>query len=381
MRLNKYILLAFASIICAVVLWYSNVLVSDMQREETKRMEIWAEATKLLASSASTDLSESDMIELLLQIIQENSTIPVVVVDENDSIVSMRNVTINDSIASKEEIAREVSAIIGEGSRIDIVLDDGAEQHLYYANSYTINRLAYFPLIQLGLVALFLLFAYVVFRHARKLEQDKVWIGLARETAHQLGTPISALSGWIELLRSGDIDPNIVANEIGNDTERLKAIADRFSKIGSLPEMHEVPIITTIQSTIDYLRSRIPSSVELKILCADDKISPMHNPILMGWTIENLCRNAVDAMDGKGIITVDVSKNKNRTIIDVIDTGKGMSYKTARNIFQAGFTTKMRGWGIGLALAKRIVEKYHRGHIFVYQTEIGVGTIIRIILK
>lgn len=379
MKLNKYILIAFASIILATILWYTNLIAKDLQTEETKRMQLLAEATKMLAS---TEISESETIDLLLEIVQGNTTIPVVVTDNDDNIIMMRNIVGNDSTASEETKKQAAAYIIENGIRIDLNIDKGYQQHFYYSDSHTLRMLSYYPLIQIGLVTLFIIFGYTVIVRARRQEQDKVWIGLARETAHQLGTPITAIAGWTELLRTEELDNQTVATEIDKDNDRLKAIADRFSKIGSEPAMISEPIIDAINNTINYLATRIPSTVSIKLQnsCTDDTTT-YHNKTLIEWTIENICRNAVDAMNGKGEIVITLKNDTENTIIDIADNGKGMTKSTARRIFKAGFTTKKRGWGIGLALAKRIVEKYHKGKIFVRSTAPGVGTTIRITLK
>ncbi|MBP5366077.1 MAG: HAMP domain-containing histidine kinase [Bacteroidales bacterium] len=379
MKLNKYILIAFASIILATILWYTNLIAKDLQTEETKRMQLLAEATKMLAS---TEISESETIDLLLKIVQGNTTIPVVVTDNDDNIIMMRNIVGNDSTASEETKRQAAAYIIENGIRIDLNIDKGYQQHFYYSDSHTLRMLSYYPLIQIGLVTLFIIFGYTVIVRARRQEQDKVWIGLARETAHQLGTPITAIAGWTELLRTEELDNQTVATEIDKDNDRLKAIADRFSKIGSEPAMISEPIIDAINNTINYLATRIPSTVSIKLQnsCTDDTTT-YHNKTLIEWTIENICRNAVDAMNGKGEIVITLKNDTENTIIDIADNGKGMTKSTARRIFKAGFTTKKRGWGIGLALAKRIVEKYHKGKIFVRSTAPGVGTTIRITLK
>ena len=229
------------------------------------------------------------------------------------------------------------------------------------------------------MVIIFCLLAFFIFSQIKRAEQDKVWIGLALETAHQLGTPITALSGWTELMRTADIDMPTAANEIEHDTIRLKSIADRFSKIGSTPELEMIPIVPTIKHSVDYLKTRLPENISISISANNDIRTP-HNPTLLEWAIENLCRNSADAIEGSGKIDISIHQHKARAIIDVADTGKGMSRKAARHIFEAGYTTKERGWGIGLALTKRIVCEYHKGKIYVANTEIGKGTTIRMVI-
>ena len=378
--INKILLVGFASVVVAVALWYTNGLVADLQNEETKRMEHWADATKLLASS---DMSEYEIIDYLLKIVHQNTTIPIIVTDGDDNILQVRNLAPNDSLLTTDEINKIFLRMKSEARMIDVPLEDGQSQRLYYSNSHIINRLSFFPLIQIALVAMFVIFAYVVFSRARRSEQDKVWIGLARETAHQLGTPITALIGWSDILEADEtIDRQMVAREMQNDISRLRSVADRFSKIGSNPEMQSAPIADAARKTVDYLLPRIPSRISIEV---DDTqgytLSPKHNATLIGWAMENLCRNAVDATEGEGRITISIVPDGKNTAIDITDSGKGMTKSAARHIFDAGYTTKKRGWGIGLTLARRIVKQYHRGRIFVRRTEPRHGTTIRIVLR
>lgn len=372
------ILVAIAVALFLLVLGFVNWIVGDMGREEEHKMKLWAKATQLVVEESPNN---NEMFDLLLQIIQGNTTIPVIMTDDNDNILSVRNLTTDGSILSPNEMRNRLNDIRNTGHCIDIPISDNTSQHLYYAESNTIRRLSYLPLVEIALVTLFGLFAYMVLGQLKRAEQDKVWIGLARETAHQLGTPLTALSAWTELLRSGDIDATTAADEINHDTERLRSIAERFSKIGSEPELNNTSLIDTINNVVTYLETRLPKNITL---CTSfdnaDKLIIKHNPTLLGWAIENICRNAADAIEGNGTISIKVYSNDKQTIIEVHDTGRGMSRSTARHIFDAGFTTKQRGWGIGLALTKRIVNEYHKGNISVAQTEVGVGTTIRIVI-
>lgn len=365
-------LLALISIVlCIAVLWFVNWTVNKLSKEEQNKMELWAKATKLIAKQS---YSENETTDLLLQIIQSNTTIPIIVTNKNDSILLIRNCSVD-----QHEIPTLLSTFRSDGHCINIPISENEEQHLYYAESNTIKQLSHLPLIEIAVVVLLGLFAYLVFNQIKRADQDKVWIGLARETAHQLGTPITALSGWTDLLRSGDIDTQTAANEIDNDINRLKSIATRFSKIGSQPELKTSSLNNTINNVISYLQSRLPNNITIRTNLIDD-ICINHNPILLGWTIENLCKNSADAISGSGEIVISTYYKKNNAIIDVTDNGKGMSQSTIRKIFRTGFTTKQRGWGIGLALSKRIICEYHKGKIFVASSEIGEGTTIRIIL-
>lgn len=377
-RVNKIVLVALAGAVFAFVMWYSHGLVRDMQSEETKKMQLWADATQMLAS---VSFGESDVIEFLLRNVQQNTTIPVIVVDSVDNILLARNISLVDSLTPPNVLLRRLKTLKESGMSIEIPLDDGSSQYLYYSDSHIIRRLSYFPIVQMALVVLFVFFAYLVFSRARRSEQDKVWAGLARETAHQLGTPISALMGWTEILKSGGMPPEAVANEIVSDVDRLNRIADRFSKIGSQPEMSNDPIVEVVESVAGYLRHRVPSRVSIEVDAENGRhLAPLHNKTLMAWVVENLCRNAIDAIQGEGRIEIRLFADGKNTIIEVADNGKGMSRSTMRRVFNTGFTTKQRGWGIGLTLAQRIVEQYHSGIIFVKNSELGVGTTMRVVL-
>ncbi len=376
----RLILLAAAAVICVVVLAYANLIISEMQREELKRVNIWADATRLLAQD---EPSENDVLLMLLGIVQDNTSIPVLVTDADDNVLFFRNLTSRDSLLTSDDVERHFARLKSSGYCIDIELENGEMQHMYYDNSHIVRLLAYYPFVQIALVALFAAVAYVIFSRQKKLEQNKLWIGLARETAHQLGTPITALLGWRDLLKTDGIDSVFVSNEIGRDVERLQSIADRFSKIGSQPEMSSTPLAPELEGVINYLQTRVDKRISLALAKADDyNPAPPHNATLLGWAVENICRNAVDAMPEGGLITLRLSPvgRRGRVAIDIEDCGRGMTKSQARNIFSAGYTTKRRGWGIGLTLAKRIVEQYHRGRLTVRSTEQNVGTTMRIVI-
>ncbi len=363
-------------VLCGTFLWIVDLMVKNIGKEEMQKMELWANATNLIAQQ---QLDENQIVDFLLQIIQSNTTIPVIVTNCNDSILTIRNIDIDAEQLSTSEASKLIQKFKAEGRLIDIPITQGEVQHLYYSESGTLKLLSYMPAIEMFLVLIFCLLAYIVFSQIKRAEQDKVWIGLARETAHQLGTPITALSGWTELMRSADIDMLTAATEIAHDTERLKSIAARFSKIGSKPKLELRSINETIAPVVAYLQTRLPKNISISI-SANGVISTFHNPTLLGWAVENLCRNSADAIEGSGKIDISIYKQDAHTLIDVTDTGKGMTRVTARHIFEAGYTTKERGWGIGLTLVKRIVCEYHKGKIYVADTEIGRGTTIRIVI-
>lgn len=376
----KIILVAAAVIIAVVSLVVSNSLVGELAHEERNKMEIWAEAMRSLnTADAETDLA------LVLKVINENNTIPVIVTDAKGEVQTFRNVkldgnTLADSINCAKIISRRLA---DEGKVIRIALGENARDgyiNVCYDDSVMLRRLAAYPYIQLGVVMLFVVVAIFALLTSKKAEQNKVWVGLSKETAHQLGTPISSLMAWTEILKENYPDDELIP-EMDKDVKRLELIADRFSKIGSLPEPVETSLNSVMQHVIDYMQRRTSSKVEFIKEFPDHTINVKINASLFEWVIENLCKNAVDAMEGCGTITIRIKENPDKVIIEVSDTGKGIRKKDLRNVFKPGFTTKKRGWGLGLSLAKRIVEEYHKGRIFVKYSEPGKGTTFRIELK
>ena len=371
-RIGKYIFFAVAVILVGGSLWVSNNLVRKLEQEERNKMEIWAAATSELATM-TTDAN----IELILSIIQSNTTIPVMVVDDSDEIIHYSNVKIN-STDTVSFLSRKLASFKDRGSSIAIELGDGETQTLYYEDSILLRQLSYYPYIQLLVMILFAVIAYVGLVSVKRAEQNKVWVGLSKETAHQLGTPISSLMAWVELLKiSEGVDQTIVA-DMDKDVKRLSVIAERFSKIGSVPDKELVYINELLVDTCDYMSTRISNKVKLTLHMPDDAEGAMLCRSLVEWVIENLCKNAVDAMGGEGRIDVTLTSGRKYIYIDVADTGKGIARKDFENIFKPGYTTKKRGWGLGLTLAKRIISEYHSGQIYVKESEVGVGTIFRI---
>lgn len=371
-RIGKYIFFAVAVILVGGSLWVSNNLVRKLEQEERNKMEIWASATSELATMTS-----DANIELILSIIQSNTTIPVIVVDENDEIIHYSNVKINvaDTVGF---LSRKMVELKENGSAIAIELGDGERQMLYYEDSILLRQLSYFPYIQLLVMIVFAVIAYIGLISVKRAEQNKVLVGLSKETAHQLGTPISSLMAWVELLKINDgVDQAIVA-DMDKDVKRLSIIAERFSKIGSVPDKELVYVNELLADTCDYMSTRISNKVKLNLHMPDDAEGAMLCRSLVEWVVENLCKNAVDAMGGEGRIDVTLTTGRKYLYIDVTDTGKGIARKDFENIFKPGYTTKSRGWGLGLTLAKRIVCEYHSGQIYVKDSELGVGTTFRI---
>jgi len=377
----KIALVVAAVVIAVASLLVSHYLVNDLSREERERMETWAQALRTLnQADENTDLS------LVLKVLQGNNTIPVIVTDPDGRLMDFRNVPIKakteaDSTTYLENLGSRYYAH-GHYIRINLSQRDSTDYQLVcYDESLMLKRLAQYPYWQLGVVLLFFLIAIFALLSSKRAEQNKVWVGLSKETAHQLGTPISSLMAWVEILKETHPDDELIP-EIDKDVKRLQLVADRFSKIGSLPEPTETSLKEVVDHVVDYMDRRTSKTIEMVKEFPAGDIRVSLNQQLFEWVIENLCKNAVDAMGGQqGRITIRVDESETRAIVEVSDTGKGIPKKDVGNVFRPGFTTKKRGWGLGLSLAKRIVEEYHDGHIFVKQSEVGKGTTFRIELK
>lgn len=375
-QIFKWLLFFMAIGIGAFILFYSNSLASKLKDEEYKKMQLWSEATKVLASSEST---EESAIGVVLDVIAQNTTIPVILCDTLNNILFHRNIVDNDR-PDTTVIHAIFNNMLASGNRIEIDLGNNEWQYLYYTDSSMIKQLSRFPYMQMSLVTAFVLLAYFVFSGARRAEQNRVWAGMAKETAHQLGTPTSSLMGWVDYLKMKEISPDITA-EMSKDLARLQNVADRFSKIGSKPDIEPMEIYPMIENLTKYLARRQSGKVMITI-------NPQSNPalvadismVLFEWAIENIIKNALDAIEGEGKVEVRLHREHGQALIDISDNGKGMRRNQSRHIFDAGFTTKKRGWGLGLTLTKRIISEYHKGKIFVKESEIGKGTTIRIML-
>ena len=379
-RQVKIILVVAAIAIAVVSLVASNILTKDLARQERTKMEVWAEAMRALSQAdENTDLA------LVLKVLNDNNTIPVVVLDNDENVTDFRNVVINaknykDSLLYVSAMAKRLK---NNKQNIRIQLSDASNEYIdvCYDDSLMLKRLALYPYVQLGVVMLFVVVAIFALLTSKRAEQNKVWVGLSKETAHQLGTPISSLMAWTTILKETYPDDDLLP-EMDKDVKRLQLIADRFSKIGSLPEAVPVSLSEVLDHVIDYMDRRTSKTIQLKKVFPADDIIIRLNASLFEWVIENLCKNAVDAMGGEsGTITLRVETVGERVIVEVSDTGKGIKKKDMCNVFRPGFTTKSRGWGLGLSLAKRIVEEYHNGKIFVKSSELGKGTTFRIELK
>ena len=374
-RRIKVILVITAVIIAVASLYISHRLVKDLSMEERLRMEVWAEAMRAFSTA-----DENMDLNLVLKVLNANNTIPVIVADTAGNIQTYRNIDIpaKDSVAY---LNAELESFKEGGSVIRMDLSSGADYiDVYYKDSLMLMRLSVYPYVQLGVVLIFVLVAIFALLSSKKAEQNKVWVGLSKETAHQLGTPISSLMAWTELLRNEYPSDNLIPC-MAEDVARLQMIANRFSKIGSAPEMEKVDLRILLKEVTEYMARRTSDKVKIQTKLPSDSVIILLNSSLFGWVIENLCKNAIDAMNGVGQIIITVTDSTNRWYIDVEDTGKGIIKSKHQTIFTPGYTTKKRGWGLGLSLARRIVEEYHSGRIYVKQSELNKGTVFRIELK
>ena len=377
-RIWKFALVGVSLVLVAVFLYISNIFVKDLARQERERMEIWADATRELTTNEEGD------IDFLMRIIEANHNIPVLLVDEEGNILSHRNFRLPEPIdtldptaltaANEAYLQKKLASLRQSSNSIEIKIDDETTQQLYYEDSTVLRRLAYYPYIQLAVLLIFIAIAHFTLTTVKKAEQNKVWVGLSKETAHQLGTPISSLMAWTQLLEGMGVEREVV-DDMDKDVKRLSIIADRFSKIGSMPDKELTFINEAGKQSLTYMSTRIPKRVRLTIHTLDEEnCGVMLCQSLFEWVMENLTKNAVDAMDGEGAIDVVVTSDDQRAFITVRDTGKGIARKNFKNVFNPGFTTKKRGWGLGLTLVKRIIEEYHAGRIYIKESELGKGT-------
>ncbi len=400
-RLNSNILSIGITLLLVIVVVVSSLvtrhIVDQFEQEEQKKIELWAEATRQFILA-----DENDNIDLLLQVLEGNTTIPVYMVDTNYNLLLSRNV--QEPKRNVEQFyIKKINELRATQEPIEVRISDNIMQYIYYEASSTLQWLSYFPYIQLivmlalaGLTAISLLMV-------QRSEQNSLWVGLSKETAHQLGTPISSLNAWNELLKA-QYPKDTLLPQMDEDIRRLQMIAERFSKIGSQPKLENCEVLPVVQSAMDYMRARTSNKIEYKLLCDEvisgqgDKARALLCAPLFEWVIENLCKNAIDAMDGKGEITIEIKRlgdksqkistdfskptqAKGKIYIDITDTGKGIDRRHFKRIFQPGYTSKKRGWGLGLSLGKRIIEDYHRGELFVKQSQPGIGTTFRIVLR
>ncbi len=374
--------LVMSVVVVALFLFYSDSLVKDLGRQERARMQVWADATREIVS-VGTDGGSTDVMDFLLSIIEGNTNIPVLLTDEGGNILMHRNFNLPEPVDSaapffisernQQYLERKLRDLSDTPNIIEIDMGPAGRQRLYYEDSRLLRALNFYPYIQVLVLLAFVLIVYYAVSSTKRAEQNKVWVGLSKETAHQLGTPISSLMAWMELLESLGVDPDTVA-EMNKDVRRLSTIASRFSKIGSRPSMEDADLADVARGAAEYMGARISRQITLTVNTLTGPLPVRISAPLVEWVMENLIKNAVDAMEGSGSITVDIRASRGRGVIDITDTGKGMSKSVRKNIFSPGFTTKKRGWGLGLTLARRIVEEYHGGEIYVRRSEPGVGT-------
>ena len=384
----KLVLFVAAILIGTSSMLYTNSLIKVLSEQEQKKSALWAEAQNSLikiamssdnAQDTLTQKTLNEIYNFLLKILASNETVPVILTDENDGIVN--SINLDSAKLGRPGYLEDQLAIMKEQYKPIVSEADGTVQYIYHKNSIILTQLFYYPFVQLGVIFLFILVSYLVFSTSRKAEQNRVWVGMSKETAHQLGTPISSLIAWVELLRLKEKDKAIVA-EVEKDVKRLETITERFSKIGSTPVLTPVNIIPVLNNSINYIRTRVSDKIVFSLNFKEirELIVPI-NVALFEWVIENLCKNAVDAINGNGSINVSITDHIQVVYIDIKDSGKGISKSKYKTVFQPGYTTKKRGWGLGLSLTKRIVEIYHKGKIFVKSSEVNSGTTFRIVLK
>ncbi len=385
-RRAKILFLLFATIISMSSLLYTHWLTDQMAGEERKKVELWAEATKELidagieVSSPEMEQLNTNYLNFLSLVASQNTTIPIIIVEKDGSFNIDANIKYSEG-RREEVLTRELKKMKENVEPIPIELSENNVQLLYYSESSILRNLRYYPFIELFVIMVFILVAYFAFSATQRAEQNQVWVGMSKETAHQLGTPISSLMAWIEILKLQDIDENLI-KEFENDIERLERITERFSKIGSKPELFTLNLVEVLNSTISYLKTRSSNRIVFKTSFAEnDVVETPLNAALFSWVIENICKNAIDAMGNNGTISIQLREKDNQIYIDITDTGKGVPKSQFKTIFQPGFSTKKRGWGLGLSLAKRIIENYHSGKIFIKWSELGKGTTFRIVFS
>lgn len=371
----KYLLIAFAALIAVGSLYVSNALTSELKKEELNKMQVWAEAMRSLNSADdNTDLN------LVLAVLSGNEIIPVVVLDSKGAINNSRNIEIPVGQDSLTVLMTRVAQMRADDHIIRIDTGDEEYFEVCYDDSVLLQQLSYYPYVQLLVVLLFFLVCFVAILSSKRAEQNRVWVGLSKETAHQLGTPISSLMAWTEVLKEKYPGDELLP-EMEHDVARLQRVAERFSKIGSKPEATAEDIIDIVERAVEYVKRRSPAQVKYDVVFPKRPLLVRMNAPLIEWVMENVCKNAVDAMNGAGQITITVSQDNDRAFVDITDTGKGIAKSCHKRIFEPGYTTKKRGWGLGLSLAKRIMQQYHKGRIFVKNSAPGKGTTFRLELK
>lgn len=371
----KYLLIAMAGCIAVASLVVSNSLVNELKREEQTKMETWASA---MSSLINAEVNED--VSLELGIISSNKTIPVVLIDNAGTIIQHNNIEFPQGCDSLSILMARVSAMRESGRMMPVVIGNDEVQYACYDDSLILTKLHYYPYAQLAVALLFFIICFVAILSSKRAEQNRVWVGLSKETAHQLGTPISSLMAWTEVLKEKYPADDLIP-VMEHDVERLRRVAERFSKIGSKPEPVAEDVVTVVENAVEYVKHRSPAKVQYVVDYPRRPITVRMNVHLIEWVIENLCKNAIDAMNGEGVITISVSHDDDKAYIEVADTGRGIAKSNRKRVFEPGYTTKARGWGLGLSLVKRIMEEYHKGRVFVKNSVPGKGTTFRLELK
>lgn len=370
---KTYLVLAAMAIV-ATSLYYTNQLAHKLAEEETKKVEQLGNSLKALATATN-----NDEVTFAQTFVSQNTTIPLIITDDAGNIYDTKNIDSSKVKDAHKHLLKKLEEF--RQMHPPIVVDYGIGQnHIYYGESYLLTQLRYYPYVQMAIIALFLMVVLIALSAAHRSLQNQVWVGLSKETAHQLGTPLSSMEAWIELLQEKEGNEDAVA-EMRKDLDRLKLVADRFSKVGSAPQLEEDDLLLRVRGMVAYMEKRAPSKVRFSLESNDDEVPANICGPLFDWVLENLMRNALDAMDGTGSIDIKITNHPHVVWIDVCDTGKGIPKHLIKKIFSPGFTTKKRGWGLGLSLSRRIIEKYHHGSLFVKQSEVGKGTVFRIIIR
>lgn len=371
----KYLLIAVAALIAVASLLVSNSLVEELKREEQVKMQTWASA---MSSLINAEVNED--VSLELGIISSNKTIPVILTDKAGTIVQHNNILFPQGCDSLSVLMARVSAMREADRMMPVVIGNDEVQYACYDDSMILTKLAYYPYVQLVVVLLFFIICFVAILSSKRAEQNRVWVGLSKETAHQLGTPISSLMAWTEILKDKYPTDELLP-VMEHDVERLRRVAERFSKIGSKPEPVAEDIVAVVENAVEYVKHRSPAKVQYVVNYPKRPITVRMNVHLIEWVIENLCKNAIDAMNGEGVITISVTHDEDWAFVEVADTGKGIAKSNRKRVFEPGYTTKARGWGLGLSLVKRIMEEYHKGRVFVKNSVPGKGATFRLELK
>jgi len=389
-RRFRYLFIITAAVIAGASVWATNILVNELKEEEYKKIMIWAESVSLLITQPEFEGLKPEEAkafynykEHLLKIIRENTTIPVIITNDLGEIADYRNIHVPEQ-NSDTYLKKLLSKFAKKHAPITITIpldeNENIYQYVYYDDSTVLKRLRLFPVVQLTVVFVFIVISFLALTSAQRDEQNRVWVGLSKETAHQLGTPISSLMAWVEYFKTKEVDSKLLS-EVDKDVERLKIIAERFSKIGSQAEPESMDLAVAIGHAVEYMSKRISSKVTISTVLPDEPVAILMNESLFGWTLENLIKNGVDAMEGQGEMKIHVFIKGKKAIMDISDTGKGIPKSKFDTIFHPGYTTKKRGWGLGLSLVKRIIESYQKGKIYVYKSELGKGTTFRIELR